>query len=74
MIRYPKFFIVVFLSFVSMQLGFSQRTIDWSKLEKHPRLLLKEGEEMKIKEKLEQSPELQIIHRNILNTADELLL
>ena len=73
MIRYPKFFIVVFLSFVSMQLGFSQRTIDWSKLEKHPRLLLKEGEEMKIKEKLEQSPELQIIHRNILNTADEFI-
>ena len=73
MIRYPKFFIVVFLSFVSMQLGFYQRTIDWSKLEKHPRLLLKEGEEMKIKEKLEQSPELQIIHRNILNTADEFI-
>jgi hypothetical protein len=39
----------------------------------HPRLLLKQGEEKKIKALLHRNPEMMILHQRIINYADEVL-
>src|SRR5699024_3584468 len=48
-------------------------SFDYSSIAPHPRLLLKSGEEEKIKANIESSPLLKEVHRWILNYCDDLM-
>lgn len=50
------------------------QTFDYSKLEPHPRLLLKKGGEAAIKESLQKNPELMKIHRQILSYCEDIMV
>lgn len=49
------------------------QTFNYSQLQEHPRLLLKQGEEQRIHKSLSESVELQRVYNYMLDESDKLL-
>lgn len=49
------------------------RTLDYEKIEQHPRLLLKEGQEKEVLRVIENDPLLMKVHEGILSECDKFL-
>ncbi|MBL0745917.1 heparinase II/III domain-containing protein [Chryseolinea lacunae] len=54
-------------------LALRAQTFDYGKIESHPRLLLKKGEEAGLLKKISAHPELQRVHDHILKNCDKFL-
>ncbi len=50
------------------------QAFDYNRVTDHPRLLMKQGEELKIRESLKDNPEMQRVYNQIVGEADRLLI
>ncbi len=50
------------------------QTFDYSRVESHPRLLMKQGAEQDIRKSLEGNPEMQRVYNQIVGEADRLMI
>ena len=57
----------------SVDVTMSSLPIDIENIIPHPRLLLKQGEEKKIKALIQKNPSMLLVHQAIINDADEIL-
>lgn len=66
------FLIVTFL-LSSLGMHSIAQTFDYDRLEAHPRLLMKQGEELNIRKSLEANPEMQRVYNQLVGEADRLM-
>lgn len=57
-----------------MCLGIQAQTFDYERINDHPRLLMKQGEELTIRKSLEGNPEMQRVYNQIVGEADRLMI
>lgn len=67
------FFTLISISLICHPPCYSQESFDYSSIAPHPRLLLTQKDENKLREAIRRSPQLASIHRHIIAKSDTLL-
>jgi len=62
------------LCLICLAMNNMAQSFDYTKIGTHPRLLMRAGEEKKIREGLNSNPSVMKVHKQILNYCDEVLL
>ncbi|MDO4755158.1 MAG: heparinase, partial [Parabacteroides sp.] len=60
----------VWLIAISLFFQLSAQTFDYNRVAPHPRLLMKKGEEQRIKDNIQGKPEMLEVYNQIISAAD----
>ena len=71
-----KKFTLIWIWVLSIPIFFqlSAQTFNYDEFEPHPRLLMKKGEEQKIKQNIQGKPEMLEVYNQIISEANKLLI